>query len=80
MKYNMKYFDENKTTISATYVTAYELDGHRIGISACDRCSRSQYYNVCVDGITIATRCKSSNTIRLALKYMNEHFTETAAE
>lgn len=72
MKYNMKYFNENAKKLDSEYNLIYELDGHTIGIAQCDRCARKQYYNVCVDGITIATRSLFSNTVRLALIYLNK--------
>lgn len=72
MKYNMKYFNENAHRIESEYCFIYDMDGHRIAVCRCDRCARRQYYNVCVDGVTIATRCKESNAIGFALKYLNE--------
>lgn len=72
MKYNMKYFEEHAVEVEGMYGTAYDLDEHRIGIGQCDRCSRHQYYWVCVDGVTVATRAKRGNTIRLALDYLNQ--------
>ena len=71
MKYNMKYFNENAKKVDSEYSEIYDLDGHRIAIAECSRCARKQYYNVCVDGTTIATRTLLSNTIRLALNYLN---------
>lgn len=70
-KYTMKYFNENAKSIPAFYSYVYVLDGHRIVISECGRCSRRQYFNVCVDDVTIATRAVLSNTIRIALNYLN---------
>lgn len=72
MKYNMKYFQENAVRIDSKYDEVYDLDGHRIAITECSRCARRQYYNVCVDGKTIATRTLLSNAIRFALKHLNE--------
>ena len=69
--YNMKYFNENAKKVDSEHSEIYDLDGHRIAIAQCDRCARKQYYNVCVDGTTIATRVLLSNTIRLALNYLN---------
>ena len=71
MMYNMKYFNENAKKVDSEYNEIYELDGHRIVIAECGRCTKRQYYNVCVDGTTIATRTVLSNTIRLALNYLN---------
>lgn len=71
MKYNLKYFNENAKRIDTEYDDVYDLDGHRIAICGCERCARRQYYNVCVDGITIATRALYSNTLRIALNYLN---------
>lgn len=71
MKYNMKYFNENANKVNSEYSEIYDLDGHIIAIAQCDRCARKQYYNVCVDGIVIATRTLLSNTIRIALNYLN---------
>ena len=71
MRYNMKYFIENAKRIDGLYSDIYVLDGHRIVISECGRCSRRQYFNVSVDGITVATRAILSNTIRIALNYLN---------
>ena len=72
MMYNMKYFEENKKIVRQDYGVIYDLDNHRIAICPCERCARRQYYNVCVDGTTIATRTLLSNTIRLALNYLNK--------
>lgn len=78
MMYNMKYFEENKIEVPSTWSKIYDLPDinnqtlHRIAICACERCARYQYYNVCVDGKTIATRTKQSNAIRIALNYLNE--------
>lgn len=69
--YNMKYFNENAQRIDTEYDDVFDLDGHRIAICACERCARRQYYNVCVDGKTIATRTLQSNAVRLALNYLN---------
>lgn len=69
-KYNLKYFNENKVVVKEnSYMQAYDLDGHRIGIWGNDR---GTHYAVAVDGVTIATRARHSNTIRLALAYLNE--------
>lgn len=70
-KYTVKYFDENAKRVEGVYCDIYMLDGHRIVISECGRCSRRQYFNVSVDGITVATRAILSNTIRIALNYLN---------
>ena len=72
MKYNMKYFNENAIRVESEYSEIYDLDGHRIAICECSRCARRQYYNVCVDGETIATRTLASNAIRIALNYLNK--------
>lgn len=69
--YNMKYFNENAKRVDSEYSLIYDLDGHRIAISGCERCARRQYFTVCVDGETIATRTLQSNAIRLALNYLN---------
>ena len=71
MKYNMKYFNENAKKVDSVYSVIYDLDGHIITIAQCESCIKKQYYNVRVDGITIATRTLLSNTIRLALNYLN---------
>ena len=71
MMYNMKYFKENAKKVDSVYSEIYDLDGHIITISQCERCTKKQYYNVRVDGTTIATRTLLSNTIRLALNYLN---------
>lgn len=71
MRYNMKYFIENAKRIDGLYSDIYVLDGHRIVISECGRCSRRQYFNVCVDGTTVATRALLYNVIRIALNYLN---------
>ena len=71
MMYNMKYFNENAIKIESKYALIYDLDEHRIAIAPCDRCARKQYYNVCVDGETIATRALMSNTLRIALNHLN---------
>lgn len=70
--YNMKYFNENAKRIDSEYSEIYLLDGHRIVICSCERCTRRLYYTVCVDGVTIATRAHLNNTIRIALNYLNE--------
>lgn len=70
-KYTMKYFNENAKSIPAFYSYVYILDGHRIVITECGRCSRNQYYSVCVDEHTIATRAVFDNTIRITLNYLN---------
>lgn len=69
--YNLKYFEENKQLVFDDPYGgfAYDLDGHRIGVAACDR---SRYFMVFVDGQMIATRAKRSNAIRLALDYLNK--------
>lgn len=72
MMYNLKYFNENAKRIETTYDQVYDLDGHRIAICGCERCARRQYYNVCVDGVTVATRCLQSNALRIALNYLNQ--------
>ena len=69
--YNFKYFNENAKKVESSYSEIYDLDDHRIAISPCERCARRQYYNVCVDGETIATRALNSSTIRIALNYLN---------
>lgn len=71
MKYNMKYFNENAKKVDSVYSYIYDLDGHRIVVAECGRCSRHQYYSVCVDDNTIATRTVFNNTIRIALNYLN---------
>ena len=72
MTYNMKYFNENAKRIETHYDEVYELDGHTIAVTECSRCARRQYYNVCVDGLTIATRALASNAIRFALNHLNK--------
>ena len=71
MMYNMKYFNENAKKVDSVYSEIYDLDGHIITISHCKRCSKKQYYSVRVDGTTIASRTLLSNTIRIALNYLN---------
>lgn len=73
-KYNLKYFQENKTVIyeSGWFQGAYDLDGHRIGITPCDRSPR--YAFVRVDGVVVASRIAPDKAIRKALEYMNENF------
>ena len=71
MRYNMKYFNENAKKVDSAYSVIYVLDEHRIVVSECERCSRRQYYSVCVDGNTIATRAVFNNTILVALRYLN---------
>ena len=71
MRCNMKYFNENAKKVDSVYSDVYVLDGHSIVVAECGRCSRRQYYSVCVDGNTIATRTVFNNTIRVALNYLN---------
>ena len=71
MMYNMKYFNENAKKVDSVYSEIYEHDGHIITIAHCKRCSKKQYYSVRVDGTTIASRTLLSNTIRIALNYLN---------
>lgn len=67
----MKYFNGNAKKVDSEYCEIYDIDNHRITIAQCERCTRRQYYNVCVDGTTIATRTLPNNTIRVALNYLN---------
>lgn len=69
--YTMKDFNEKAIVLIDDFDSeCYDFEEHRIAICR-DGCNH-RYYNVCVDGKTIATRALRNNGVRFALKYINE--------
>ena len=76
MRYNMKYWDEHAIERSHGYdIHLFDLPdgaGNMIRIAVVPNTGYTRrYYSVDVNGVTVATRCKASNTIRAALDYLN---------
>lgn len=68
--YNMKDFNEKAVELKTScWDEIYDFEGHRIAI--CQDSHSRRYYNICVDGKTIATRAHRDNGVKLALKYLN---------
>ena len=69
--YTMKDFNEKAVELEyASDCEIYDFEEHRISIARDS--ANHRYYNVCVDGKTIATRAIRNNGVKFALKYLNE--------